>query len=78
VEPRLAPQAPAGAAAAAQLLLVQRQDGSLTIGDTHEYAEPFAFDVTEDAYDTCAAGPSSCPAGRCRRSAAGGPASTVR
>jgi FAD dependent oxidoreductase TIGR03364 len=47
----LAPQAPAAAATAAQLLLVQRLDGSLTIGDTHEYAEPFAFDVREDAYD---------------------------
>jgi glycine/D-amino acid oxidase-like deaminating enzyme len=32
-------------------LLVQRADGGLTIGDTHEYAEPFAFDVDEDAYD---------------------------
>jgi FAD dependent oxidoreductase TIGR03364 len=48
---RLPPQDPAGAAAAAQLLLVQRLDGSLTIGDTHEYDEPFAFDVDEGAYD---------------------------
>jgi FAD dependent oxidoreductase TIGR03364 len=47
----LPPQAPVAAAAAAQLLLVQRLDGGLTIGDTHEYAEPFAFDVHEDAYD---------------------------
>jgi FAD dependent oxidoreductase TIGR03364 len=47
----LPPQQPAAAAAAAQLLLVQRLDGGLTIGDTHEYAEPFAFDVHEDAYD---------------------------
>jgi FAD dependent oxidoreductase TIGR03364 len=47
---RLPPQAPAAAAARAQLLLVQRLDGSLTIGDTHEYAEPFAFDVHEDPY----------------------------
>jgi FAD dependent oxidoreductase TIGR03364 len=47
----LPPQDPAAAAAAAQLLLVQRLDGSLTIGDTHEYAEPFGFDVHEDAYD---------------------------
>jgi FAD dependent oxidoreductase TIGR03364 len=47
----LAPQAPAAAAAAAQLLLVQRLDGSLTIGDTHEYDEPFAFDVDEGAYE---------------------------
>lgn len=28
-----------------QLLLVQRLDGSLTIGDTHAYDEPFGFDV---------------------------------
>lgn len=34
-----------------QLLLVQRLDGSLTVGDTHEYDEPFAFDVTEDPYE---------------------------
>jgi FAD dependent oxidoreductase TIGR03364 len=47
----LGPQAPAAAAARAQLLLVQRADGGLTIGDTHEYDEPFAFDVDEDAYD---------------------------
>ena len=46
---RLAPQAPA--AAKAQLLLVQRLDGRLTVGDTHEYDEPFTFDVDEDAYD---------------------------
>lgn len=43
-------QPPAAAASKAQLLLVQRLDGSLTIGDTHEYDEPFGFDVTEDAY----------------------------
>jgi FAD dependent oxidoreductase TIGR03364 len=48
---RLAPQAPAAAAAAAQLLLVQRLDGSLTIGDTHSYDEPFDFDVDEQPYD---------------------------
>jgi glycine/D-amino acid oxidase-like deaminating enzyme len=30
---------------------VQRLDGGLTIGDTHEYDEPFPFDVDEDAYD---------------------------
>lgn len=34
----------------AQLPLVQRADGGLTIGDTHEYAEPFAFDVDGDSY----------------------------
>jgi FAD dependent oxidoreductase TIGR03364 len=47
----LGPQAPVAAASRAQLLLVQRLDGSLTIGDTHEYDEPFGFDVTEDAYE---------------------------
>ena len=30
---------------------MQRPDGSLTIGDTHEYDEPFGFDVDEGAYD---------------------------
>jgi FAD dependent oxidoreductase TIGR03364 len=48
---QLGPQSAAAARARAQLLLVQRADGGLTIGDTHEYAEPFAFDVDEDAYD---------------------------
>jgi glycine/D-amino acid oxidase-like deaminating enzyme len=47
----LPPQAAAAAADRAQLLLVQRLDGSLTIGDTHEYVEPFGFDVDETAYD---------------------------
>jgi glycine/D-amino acid oxidase-like deaminating enzyme len=47
----LPPQAPVAAASRSQLLLVQRLDGSLTIGDTHEYDEPFGFDVDETAYD---------------------------
>jgi glycine/D-amino acid oxidase-like deaminating enzyme len=47
----LPPQAVAAARARAQLLLVQRADGGLTVGDTHEYAEPFAFDLDEDAYE---------------------------
>jgi FAD dependent oxidoreductase TIGR03364 len=47
----LPPQAAVAAANRAQLLLVQRLDGSLTIGDTHEYDEPFGFDVEETAYD---------------------------
>ncbi|MFJ5263617.1 TIGR03364 family FAD-dependent oxidoreductase [Streptomyces sp. NPDC088387] len=34
-----------------QLLMVQRADGSLTIGDTHEYEHPFAFDTVEDPYE---------------------------
>ena len=48
---QLGPQSAAAARTRAQLLMVQRADGGLTIGDTHEYAEPFAFDVDEDAYD---------------------------
>jgi FAD dependent oxidoreductase TIGR03364 len=48
---QLPPQPPVAEHTRAQLLLVQRADGALTIGDTHEYAEPFAFDVDEDAYD---------------------------
>jgi FAD dependent oxidoreductase TIGR03364 len=47
----LPPQPPVAAASRSQLLLVQRLDGSLTIGDTHEYDEPFGFDVDETAYD---------------------------
>src|ERR1700761_5907101 len=47
----LPPQAEVAARNRAQLLLVQRLDGSLTIGDTHEYDEPFRFDVDEGAYD---------------------------
>lgn len=47
----LPPPAPVAAAGKMQLLLVQRRDGSLTIGDTHEYDEPFAFDVDERYYD---------------------------
>ena len=31
-----------------QLLLVQRPDGGLTIGDTHAYGEPFDFALHED------------------------------
>ncbi len=34
-----------------QLLMVQRRDGGLTIGDTHEYEHPFAFDTVEDPYE---------------------------
>ncbi len=48
---RLGRQPPVAARTRAQLLLVQRLDGSLTIGDTHEYDEPFTFDVDEGAYD---------------------------
>ncbi|WP_405139076.1 TIGR03364 family FAD-dependent oxidoreductase [Nocardia sp. NBC_01388] len=34
-----------------QLLCVQRLHGGLTIGDTHEYDEPFTFDVDEAPYE---------------------------
>jgi hypothetical protein len=62
---RLAPQAPVTAATAA-LLLVQRLDGSLTIGDTHSYDEPFDFDLDEAPSTICWRGPSGCSARRCR------------
>jgi FAD dependent oxidoreductase TIGR03364 len=45
------PQPPVAAAHAMQLLMVQRLDGGLTIGDTHAYAEPFPFDEVEEPYD---------------------------
>lgn len=44
-------QDPTAAAHKMQLLMVQRADGGLTIGDTHEYEHPFAFDVTEEPYE---------------------------
>lgn len=45
------PQAPTAVAHKMQLLMVQRSDGGLTIGDTHEYEHPFAFDTLEDPYE---------------------------
>ncbi|MEV5099473.1 TIGR03364 family FAD-dependent oxidoreductase [Streptomyces rochei] len=45
------PQPATAAEHAMQLLMVQRADGGLTIGDTHEYEHPFAFDTVEDPYD---------------------------
>ncbi|WP_369214778.1 TIGR03364 family FAD-dependent oxidoreductase [Streptomyces flavofungini] len=45
------PQTPTAAAHRMQLLMVQRADGGLTVGDTHEYEHPFAFDTLEDPYD---------------------------
>lgn len=45
------PQPPIAAEHRMQLLMVQRQDGGLTIGDTHEYGHPFAFDVDEGPYE---------------------------
>ncbi|MEU9732022.1 TIGR03364 family FAD-dependent oxidoreductase [Streptomyces sp. NPDC048002] len=45
------PQTETAARHRMQLLMVQRADGGLTIGDTHEYEHPFAFDTLEDPYD---------------------------
>lgn len=47
---RLEPQDEVAARSHAQLLVAQRVDGSLTIGDTHDYDEPFPFDLDEAAY----------------------------
>ena len=44
----LGPQNGIAAAHHLQLLLVQRADGGLTIGDTHAYDEPFDFALLED------------------------------
>jgi FAD dependent oxidoreductase TIGR03364 len=44
------PQAEVAARHRMQLLCVQRLHGGLTIGDTHEYDAPFAFDVQEAPY----------------------------
>ena len=49
------PQAPTAREHRMQLLMVQRLDGGLTIGDTHAYDEPFPFDVEEAPYDHLAA-----------------------
>lgn len=47
----LPPQHPIAAGAKMQLLMVQRTDGTLTIGDTHEYEEPFDIFLREPEYD---------------------------
>jgi FAD dependent oxidoreductase TIGR03364 len=44
----LGPQNEVAAAHHLQLLLVQRADGGLTIGDTHAYGEPFDFALSEE------------------------------
>jgi FAD dependent oxidoreductase TIGR03364 len=48
---RLDPQQPVAAEHRMQLLMVQRADGGLTLGDTHAYAEPFDFAVEEAPYE---------------------------
>ncbi|MBB1261007.1 TIGR03364 family FAD-dependent oxidoreductase [Streptomyces alkaliterrae] len=52
---RVQPQPPVAAEHHMQLLMVQRADGSLTVGDTHEYEQPFGFDVDERPYEHLAA-----------------------
>lgn len=47
----LPPQHPIAVESKMQLLLVQRTDGTLTIGDTHEYDEPFDIALREPEYD---------------------------
>lgn len=44
-------QAPIASEKHMQLLLVQRSDGTLTIGDTHEYETPFEFTLDERPYE---------------------------
>ena len=44
---QLAPQAPVAAEHHMQLLISQRADGQLTVGDTHAYDEPFDFATTD-------------------------------
>ncbi|MEV8096175.1 TIGR03364 family FAD-dependent oxidoreductase [Kitasatospora sp. NPDC085879] len=45
------PQTETAAEHRMQLLMVQRVDGGLTIGDTHEYEQPFGFDTVEEPYE---------------------------
>ncbi len=40
-----------GAAWHSQLLIAQRADGELTIGDTHVYDEPYDFAVEDEPYE---------------------------
>jgi len=47
----LGAQSPLAAAHRIQLLCQQRLDGSLTLGDTHAYDEPFPFDLDDRASD---------------------------
>ena len=48
---QLGDQIPVAAEHHLQLLLVQRPDGGLTIGDTHAFGEPFDFALSEDPTD---------------------------
>ena len=70
------PQNPVAAAHHLQLLVVQRADGGLTIGDTHAYDEPFDFALSEDASLELLDRAGGCSAQHCRRSHADGRVST--
>ena len=48
---KLAPQPEVAAMNKMQLLMVQRLDGSFTIGDTHDYFEPFSHEIQEEPYE---------------------------
>ena len=74
---RLGEQSPVAAAHHLQLLLVQRPDGGLTIGDTHAYGEPFDFALERGPHPR-AAGPGPPHPGRraCRPCADAGRGST--
>jgi FAD dependent oxidoreductase TIGR03364 len=47
---KLPPQHPVAEQNHMQLLLVQRADGTITMGDTHAYDEPFPFKLEEHPY----------------------------
>jgi len=63
---------------AAQLLLVQRRHGGLTIGDTHARTEPFPFDTDEAPYAHLLAAASALLEAPLPPSSADGPGSTAR
>jgi FAD dependent oxidoreductase TIGR03364 len=48
---KLPEQSPLGKELVLQLLLQQRVGGTLTIGDSHQYVEPFDHELREDAYE---------------------------
>ena len=47
----LPPQSDLAAELKMQLLMVQRLDGTFTIGDTHDYVEPFSHEILEAPYE---------------------------